>query len=145
MVLSDITFHDTSIGHSICSPWLQTFITRNPKNYLNGIVHSHRKNEKDCFLTTRDVRCVHHWWHGTHRYDIQVLATRASTWVHWYSLLLQWSLSLVQRGHVTMVGRILCTDCTLHSNHRLTRVIFQHTKRLLPRSGHFLTTNTRIA
>jgi len=33
----------------------------------------------------------------------------------------------------------------LHSNHRLTRVIFQHTKRLLPRSGHFLTTYTRIA
>jgi hypothetical protein len=40
---------------------------------------------------------------------------------------------------------ILCTKCTLHSNHRLTRVIFQHTKRLLPRSGHFLTTYTRIA
>jgi len=31
------------------------------------------------FLTTRDVRCVHHGWHGTHRYDIQVLATHAST------------------------------------------------------------------
>jgi hypothetical protein len=26
------------------------------------------------FLTTRDARCVHHCWHGTHRYDIQVLA-----------------------------------------------------------------------
>jgi len=24
---------------------------------------------------------------------------------------------------------VLCTKCTLHSNHRLTRVIFQHTKR----------------
>jgi len=35
------------------------------------------------FLTTRDVRCVHHGWHGTHRYDIQVLVTHASTcqWV----------------------------------------------------------------
>jgi len=29
-----------------------------------------------------------------------------------------------------MVGRILCTKHTLHSNHRLTRVIFQHTKQL---------------
>ena len=38
---------------------------------------------------------------------------------------------------------VLCTKCTLHNNHRLTRVIFQHTKRLLPRSGHFLTTYTR--
>ena len=33
------------------------------------------------FLTTRDVRCVHHGWHGTHRYDIQVAATHASTYV----------------------------------------------------------------
>jgi len=24
---------------------------------------------KKFFLTTRDVRCVHHGWHGTHRYD----------------------------------------------------------------------------
>jgi len=29
------------------------------------------------YLTIGDVRCVHHWWHGTHRYDIQVLATHA--------------------------------------------------------------------
>jgi hypothetical protein len=43
------------------------------------------------------------------------------------------------------VLRVLCTKFTLHSNHRLTRVIFQHTKRLLPRSGHFLTTYTHIA
>jgi len=34
---------------------------------------------KKFFLTTRDVRCVHHGWHGTHRYNIQVLATHAST------------------------------------------------------------------
>ena len=27
---------------------------------------------KKIFLTTRNVRCVHHEWHGTHRYDIQV-------------------------------------------------------------------------
>jgi len=30
------------------------------------------------FSTTRDVRCVHHGWHGTHRYDIQVLATHVN-------------------------------------------------------------------
>ena len=58
------------------------------------------------FLTTRDVRCVHHGWHGTHRYDIQVLATHASTWVHRYSSLLQWSAPEGQRCHVAMVGRI---------------------------------------
>jgi len=32
------------------------------------------------FLTTRDVRCTHHGWHGTHRYDIQVVAIHASPW-----------------------------------------------------------------
>jgi hypothetical protein len=48
-------------------------------------------------LTTRGVRCVHHGWHGTHRYNIQVLATHTSTWVHWYSSLLQWSVPL---GHL---------------------------------------------
>ena len=45
-------------------------------------------------------------------------------------------------------GNVLCalsTKCTLHSNHRLTRVTFQPTKLLLPRSGHFLITDTRIA
>jgi hypothetical protein len=31
---------------------------------------------------------VHHGWHGTHRYDIQVLTTHTSTWVHRYSSLL---------------------------------------------------------
>jgi len=36
---------------------------------------------KKIFLTPRDVRCVHHGWHSTHRYDIQVVATHASTWI----------------------------------------------------------------
>jgi len=31
------------------------------------------------FLTTRDVGCVHHGWHGTHRYDIKIVATHSST------------------------------------------------------------------
>jgi len=34
---------------------------------------------KKFFLTTRDVWCVHHGWHGTH---IQVVATHASPWWH---------------------------------------------------------------
>jgi hypothetical protein len=90
-------------------------------------------------MTTRDVRCVHHGWHGTHRYDIQVLATHASTWVHRYSSLLQWSVPFGHRGHVAMLLCVLCMKCTLHSNHRLTCVIFQHTKWLLLQNGHFLT------
>jgi hypothetical protein len=67
-------------------------------------LHSHRKTKK-FFFTTREVRCVHHGWHGTHRYDIQVLAKHESTWVHRYSSLLQWSVPLGQRGQVAMLGR----------------------------------------
>ena len=54
----------------------------------------------------------------------------------------------IPRTNGLVCKRVLCvlwTKCTLHSNHRLTRVIFQHTKRLLPQSCHFLTTYTRIA
>jgi hypothetical protein len=95
---------------------------------------------KKFFLTTRGVWCVHHRWHDNHRHDIQVLATHASSWMYQYSSLLQWSVPLGQRGYVAMVGQILCTKCSLHSNHRPTHVIFQHTKWLLPWGGHFLTT-----
>jgi len=66
---------------------------------------------------------------GTHWYDIQVLPTHASTRVHRYSSLLKWSVTLSHRGHVAMV---FCTKCKLHSNHRLTPVIFRHTKNFSP-------------
>ena len=55
---------------------------------------------------------------------------------------------LYQRTNGLVCMRVLCVLCTkftLHSIHRLTLVIFQHTKRLLPQIGHFLTTYTRIA
>jgi hypothetical protein len=55
------------------------------------------------FFTTRDVRCVHHGWQGTHR----------------YSSLLKWSVLIIQRGHMAMVLCALFTKCTLHSNHSL--------------------------
>jgi hypothetical protein len=48
---------------------------------------------KIVFLT-RDVRSVHYGCHGTHRYDIQVLVTHASTWLHRHSSLLQWSVPI---------------------------------------------------
>jgi hypothetical protein len=73
----------------------------NQRPYLDGIVHSHRKIEQVVFLTTRDVRFVHHGWHGTQGYDIQALATHASTWVHRYSSLLQWSVPGTDRCLVT--------------------------------------------
>jgi hypothetical protein len=89
------------------------------------------------FFAARDVRCVHHGWHSTHRYDIQVLATHASTWVHRYSSLLQCSVPLGQRCHMEMFLCVLCMKCMVHSNHRLTRVIFQHTKDFSPRAAIF--------
>jgi hypothetical protein len=44
------------------------------------------------FTGTGKLKKFYHGWHGTHRYNIQVLATHASTWVHRYSSLLQWSV-----------------------------------------------------
>jgi hypothetical protein len=49
-------------------------------NIYNNNYSQPQENWKSFFLTTRDVRCVHHGWHDTHRYDIQVLATHESTW-----------------------------------------------------------------
>jgi len=109
------------------------------------------KLKKSCF-TTRDFRCVYHGWHGTHRYDIQVLApppththtphthtphththththtqTLTSTWVHRYSSLLQWSVPLGQRGHVAMLGRN--ARCTVsHKRHDFRKKLLLNIK-----------------
>jgi hypothetical protein len=107
-------------GVSKCFPWLRTFITKETKGPIWMELFTATGKTEKISLTTRDVRCVHHRWHDTHRYDIQVLATHVSTWVRRHSSLLQWSVPLGQRGHVAMVGRIFYTKYTLHSNHRLT-------------------------
>jgi len=79
---------------------------------------------KIIFLTTRDVWCVHHGWHRTHRFDIQVLATH--TRQHGCFLLAQtpsFSKLFISRTYCLVYRRVLsvlCTKCTLHSNHRLT-------------------------
>ena len=73
---------------------------------------------------TRDIRYVHHGWHGTHRYDIQVLATHArqdgcfllAQTPSFSKLFVPLTNGLVCR----QVLCVLCTKCTLHSNHRLT-------------------------
>jgi hypothetical protein len=75
----------TMQGVSECSPWLQTFITKKTKGPTLMELFTATGKIKIFFFTTRDVRCVHHGWHGTHRYDIQVLATHASTQTHRYS------------------------------------------------------------
>jgi hypothetical protein len=62
---------------------------------------------KKFFLTTRDVRCVHHEWRGTHGYDIQVLATHASTWVHRYFSLLQWYVPIGQNLNIVSMCAVL--------------------------------------
>ena len=88
--------------------------------YHNGIVHSHRKTVKVFFDNYSCSMCAPPVTrHTSIRYSSSC-HTHTSTWVHRYSSLLQWSVPLGQRGHVTMVGRILCTKCTLHCNHRLT-------------------------
>jgi len=83
-----------------------------------------RKLKKFFFVTTRDVWCVHHWWHSTHRYDIQVLATHVRQ--HGCFLLAQtpsFSKLFIPRTNGLVCRQVLCvlwTKCTLHCNHRLT-------------------------
>jgi hypothetical protein len=77
--------------------------------------------------------------------------------VHRYSSLLQSSMPLGQRGHVVMVGRIpglvcrrvlcvLCTKCTLHSNHRLSCDIPTHKTSPLERPfSHYINSHRLTA
>ena len=79
------------------------------------------KNSIDsCLLTTRDVSM--YATRVTRHTSIRYLSSchkQALTLVHPYSSLLQLSVTLGQRGHFE---RMLCTKCTLHSNHRLTEL-----------------------
>jgi len=54
------------------------FITRKTKGpSLMELFTATGKLKKFFFyIKTRVIRCVHHGWHGTHRYVIQVLATQ---------------------------------------------------------------------
>jgi hypothetical protein len=72
------------------------------------------------FFTTRDVRCVHHGWHGTHRYDIQVVATYASacvarTWISYRTV-----LSPTQHSHTPQVQNMLQNTDQTHNKHMWT-------------------------
>jgi len=94
---------------------------------------------KKLFLATRDVRCVYHGWHGTHRYDIQVLQ-----WLMGDHLISaqtpSFSKLFIPSTNGLVCRRVLCllcTKCTLHSNHRLNRVIFQQTKDFSPGAAIF--------
>jgi hypothetical protein len=122
------------------------------------------KLKKILFLITRDFWLVHHGWHGTHRYDIQVLATHRklarnrstlSSAVNGRPLdfcLYRHTVPVnlfIPRANVHVCRRVLCvlcTKCTLHSSHTLnTCNIPTHKTTSPPGSGHFLTTYTRIA
>jgi len=87
------------------------------RTYLKWNCSHPQENWKSIFFWQLEMFDV---WHGTHRYDIPVLATNASTCFHRYSSLLQWSVLFGERGHVAMLRCVICTKCTLHSNHRLT-------------------------
>ena len=99
-------------------------------------------------LTTRDVQCVQHGWQN---WPEPVQRHLQRLWATTWLLLAQtpsFSKLFIPRTNGLVCRWVLCVicmKCTLHSNHRFTRVIFQHTKRILSRSGHFLTTYTRIS
>jgi hypothetical protein len=91
---------------------------------LKELFTATRKLKK--FLTTRDDRCVHQGWHGTHRYDIQVLATHASARVHRYSSLLQWSVPKGTHVDACMARTWIsygCVPCHPWFTHRTSIVV----------------------
>jgi hypothetical protein len=74
------------------------------------------------FLKNRDVRCVHHGWHGTNRYNIKVLATHVSTWVHRYSSLLQWP---VPKGKTEVVKKnFFSFPVSVNNSIKVGRLVF---------------------
>ena len=109
------------------SPWLQTLITRKPKDLPNRIVQSHRKTEKKisvfCFIqlemydvcTTGDTTHIHtisKFLPHTRQHGCFLLAQTPS----FSKLFIPRTNGLVCRRVIC----VLCTKCTLHSNHRLT-------------------------
>jgi len=75
-------------------------------------------------FATRDVRCVHHGWHGTPsiRYSssCRTHVNMGAFCLHRHPVSLNY---LYHARMVLSVGRVLCvlrTKCTLHSNHRLS-------------------------
>jgi len=101
------------------------------------MVHSHRKTEKVFFrqpetfdmCTTGDTAHIDIRYSSSCHTRVNMVAS-----IFFTAAMIRAFRSARSRGNCTL------HKCTLHSNHRLTRVIFQHTKRLVPRSGHFITT-----
>ena len=106
----------------------------NQRTYLNGIFHSHRKSEiyilhLEMFYmcTTGDtahIDTIFKFLPRTRQHGCILHAKTPS-----FSKFFMSSTNGLVCSRVLFV---LLTKCTLYSNHRLIRVILQHTKRLLP-------------
>ena len=123
---------------------------KNQRTYLNRIVHSHRKTEKVfCCCWQLEMFGVCTTGDTTHIDTLfKFLPHMRQHGCFMLAQIPRFIKLFIPRTNGLDCGRVLCVlckKCTLHSNHRLTRVIVQHTKQLLPRRGHFLTTYTRIA
>jgi hypothetical protein len=117
----------------------------NQRTYLIGIFHSHKKTERAFLwqLEMSDVRTT-----GDTAHIDTIFKFLPHTPVHMGASIFFTTAMIRTFRSARSRGQFLCvlsTKCKLHFNHRITHVIFQHTKRLLPRSGHFPTTYTRIA
>jgi hypothetical protein len=76
------------------------------------------------FLTTRDVRYLQHGWYSTHWYDIQVIATHASTCVRWS--LRQWRILMYPCWRVCVARTwtsYRCVPCHPWCTHRTYLVV----------------------
>jgi len=75
------TFQLNGTGHFIMFSVITNIYNKKTKKPTSMEFFTATGKLRKFFLTTWDVRCVHHGWHGTHRYDFQVLATHADACV----------------------------------------------------------------
>ena len=52
----------------------------NKKTKIPTLMEFFAATGKLIFLTTTDLRCVHHRWHGTHQYDSQAVNMLTRVW-----------------------------------------------------------------
>jgi hypothetical protein len=123
---------------------IYTYNKKTKETTLMKFNHSHRRTGKVSFDNSRCSMCaLRVTRHISIRYSSSYhtrVNMRASIF---------FTAAMIRAFRSGLVCRralcVLLTKFTLYSSHRLTRVTFQHTKRLLPRSGHFPTTYMCIA
>jgi hypothetical protein len=133
-------------GVSQCSPLLQNIYNKKTiwPTWMELFTATRKWKKKFFFYKWRCSMCVHRvTWHTSIR-NLSSCHTRVNmgSSIFFTAAMIRAFRSARSRGSDPLPTS---HEMQLHSSHRLIRVIFQHTKQLLPLSVRFLTTHTRIA